>query len=310
MSALFLLARLAQAQDFACSAPIPQADIDAALDRAFVAAGKADAKGMAEALNGAGPKMPCLEVAGDRRSLARYGQLMAIASFFTQEEEAEIRWGVFARLTDPDIPWPEGFTPEHPLRQLIAAQAIPSVSGPEGKALAPPKGGATAVNGLWTLEASAYAEIPTLVQVFDGGANPLTSYWQDGAAFPDWILGPPIPGWIAPKWTSDPVAARLRGGGKVPKADRAKKNRDPIEIAWGPVLVTTGLALGSGALFGVAALNHAGLETAVDGDELKRVRSNTNTMATLGVLSGAAALGYATVQILVSDEAIGLQVRW
>jgi hypothetical protein len=306
---LILLAQLAPAQDFACSAPVPQAEVDADIDRAFAAAARADARAMADALNAVGPKMPCLEVAADRRSLARYGLLMSVASFFTQEEEAEIRWGLFARLTDPDVPWPEGFTPDHPLRQLIAEQKIPSVSGPEGKGLAPVKGGAIAINGLWTVEATAYAEIPTLVQVFDAGANPTTSYWQDGAAFPDWILGEPIIGWTAPRWTSDPAAARGKGG-KVAKADKPKKQRDPIEIDWGPVLVTAGLAAGSGALFGLAAVNHDNLPDATTGDDLKRVRSNTNTLATLGVLSAAGAVGYATVQILVTDESLGFRIRW
>jgi hypothetical protein len=305
---LAALAGGAVAQDFACSAPVPQAEVDGHLDAAFAAAANADARGMAEALNATGPKLPCLEVAADRRSLARYGQLMAIASFFSQEEEAEIRWGLFARLTDPDVPWPEGFTPDHPLRQLIAEQKIPAVSGPEGKSLAPPKGGAIAVNGLWTVEATAYAEVPTLVQVFDSTATPTNSYWQDGAAFPDWMLGPPLTAWVAPKWTSDPVAARGKGG-KV-KTEKVKKDRDPIEIDWGPVLVTAGLAAGSGALFGLAAVNHQGLAEATSGDELGRVRSNTNTLATLGVAAGAGAVGYATVQILVSDRAVGLGFRW
>lgn len=305
---LALLAGLAAAQDFACPVIATQQEVDAALDAASKAIDDADVKKLHEQLNLAGPKMPCLDNAADRRSLARYGQLMSVASFLDQDEEAEIRWGLFARLIDPDVAWPASIASDHPLRQLLAEQQVPPAGGPEGKALAPPKGGAIAVNGNWTVEATAFAEVPTLVQVFDASASPTTSYWQDGAAFPDWILGPPIPEWTPPKWTADPASARAKGkGAKVAKADRAKKD---IEIDWQPLVITGGLAAGSGILFGLAAASHAGLDDAETASDLTRVRTNTNMLATLGGVVGLAAVGYGGVSLFLDGDAVGLSVRW
>lgn len=305
---LGLLAVAAAAQDFACPTLATQEEVDAALATAVQAVEAADIKTLKEQLNIAGPKMPCLDNAADRRSLARYGQLMSIVSFMSQDEEAEIRWGLFARLIDPDVAWPPSIGAEHPLRQLLAEQQVPPAGGPEGMALAPPKGGAIAINGNWTTEATAFAEVPVLVQVFDSTAKPTTSYWQDGAAFPDWILGPPIPDWTPPKWVADPAAARAKGKGeKVARADRAKKDRD---VEWQPILVTTGLVAGSGVLFGLAASTHGGLDDASTPDDLRQVRSTTNTFATLGGLAGLAAVSYAGISLFTDGDVVGLAVRW
>ncbi len=305
---LGLLALAAAAQDFACPTLATQEEVDTALTAAVQAVEAADLKALKEQLNLAGPKMPCLDNAADRRSLARYGQLMSIVSFMSQDEEAQIRWGLFARLIDPDVAWPPSIGADHPLRQLLAEQAVPPAGGPEGKALAPVKGGAIAINGNWTLEATAFAEVPVLVQVFDASAKPTTSYWQDGAAFPDWILGEPIPDWTPPKWVADPAAARSKGKGeKVARSDRAKKD---IDIEWQPILITTGLVAGSGVLFGLAGNAHGGLDDAGTPDDLQQVRTSTNTLATLGGLVGIAAVSYAGVSLFTDGSVVGLAVRW
>ena len=146
------------------------------------------------------------------------------------------------------------------------------------------------------------------MQVFDASAKPTTSYWQDGAAFPDWILGPPIPDWAPPKWVSDPEAARAKSSGaKVAHADRAKSD---VEINWKPVLISGGLAVGSGALFGLAAGLHSGLNTAETTDDLTHVRTNTNLAATFGGLVGVATLGYVGVALFTDGSTAGLNVRW
>jgi len=308
---LSLVAGAALAQDFfACSQVFTEAEIQGALDRAFAAVDAADARTLKEALNEAGPKFPCLGVPADRRLLARYGQLMAVATFFSQDEEAQVRWGLFAKLVDPDVPWPTAIGAEHPLRQLIAEQQIPPTAMPEGKGLKPPKAGAIALNGNWTVEASAYAEVPMLVQVFDSTATPTVSYWQDGGAFPDWILGEPDPEWAPPRWTADPVAARDRSKGKVAKYEKGPKTREPIEIDWGPVLVTSGLVAGSGALFGVAGVFHAGLPVAASPEELTRARSNTNALFSLGVVTGVAAVSYGSLQVFTDGKRIVFHGRF
>jgi hypothetical protein len=299
---------VAWAED-ACSAVATQSDVDEHLDKAFAAVDAADLHGLRENLNDVGPKLPCLEAAADQRSLARYGQLMAVASFFGQDEEAELRWGQFAKLIDPDVPWPSSIAADSPLRQAIDEEPIPPRSGPAGKSLLPPKGGAIAVNGNWTVEAAAYAEVPTLVQVFDGNANPTSCYWQDGAAFPSWILGDPNPSWSPPKWTRDPAGART-GGVKTAGTEKYRPQHDKIHLDAGPVLLTAALAAGSGALYALAASSHAGLDDAVTAEELQRVRTNTNAMFTAATLAAAGAVGYASVQILTDGAGVGLSLRF
>ncbi|NCG18302.1 MAG: hypothetical protein GWP91_04725 [Rhodobacterales bacterium] len=141
----------------------------------------------------------CLEELVEPDGIGRLGRQLSLAFFFDQDEEAVRRWGMMSLVVSPDLPWYADMTDDHTLRQLFQEFEVPPLAGPDA-VLAPPKKGAIFWNGQLLAEPKAPIEIPGLVQVADKTGLLVGVWWQDGAAFPEDILGPPGNQPSPPKW--------------------------------------------------------------------------------------------------------------
>ena len=144
-------------------------------------------------------RIPCLTEVARPGWLGRYARQQSIVAFFNQDEITSTRWGLLARVV-ADVPWPPDMTEGHPYRDLIEETELPTLAGPKGKVVLPPKKGGVFLNGVLILKPTAYPEMPGLLQIGDKTGTIIKAYWQDGAAFRPSLLtdGPKLA--KAPKW--------------------------------------------------------------------------------------------------------------
>jgi len=186
----------AGAEEIRCTEPMTNEELEEELLR--LEPGILDSQPLVIAdFNALGQRVPCLDEVIDRVLLGRFAHLMSLASFSTQDEEATLQWFHVAASAAPGLEWPEALRANHPLHGLMAPEI--EVGGPPDKGLAPPARGGVFIDGQLALQPRAHVEILHLVQVFDKQGLRVSSYWQDGAAFPDWLLGPTAP-LQAPEW--------------------------------------------------------------------------------------------------------------
>lgn len=196
---ILFLAASAYAQD--CPEPVTAVQIDGRLD-GF------DSLLVNDRTDDLIPLVPALKASflcADRAikpsAIARFAHDMAIVRFFEQDEDEAVQWAQAAEAAVPGYPWPSVIDPHHPLREMVAAADEPGFGGPTDMALVPPPGVVVFLDGRFIDRPEARVGVPYLVQTFSKG-GPAGSWWQDGAAFPDTILGqgtpPKRPGWVWP----------------------------------------------------------------------------------------------------------------
>ncbi|MEZ4321582.1 MAG: hypothetical protein R3F61_29180 [Myxococcota bacterium] len=239
----------ASAQEAGCSTIYSAAELDTVLEEADRLIQNADVDRALTVLRKTQDLMPCLDTLADRRQLAVYGRSMAIASFYQQDEVAATRWGRMAEQTAPDLGW--GELPEtHPLLEMLAEAGEPPLGGPTDKGLVVPKKGAIFMNGSFVDTPEARAEVPYLVQIFNGNGYPIDGYWQDGSAFPEALLGEPtelkMPSWY------DPVSGKVDPRGKPPTPGKTKSDFPVPQVA-----IAGGLVVASGVLYALAGTQAA-----------------------------------------------------
>jgi hypothetical protein len=295
--ALLALAAPAFAQQEACSG-YEQPDLDAHIATLNTAMAAVDIETINGTLQDMHDKLPCLSTLIDATDFASYARFKAISAFFEQDEAGAVKWGLAQRYSDPELPWPEMFGEEHPFRELIMSADDPTIASLDGMGLAiPPKGGLF-LNGTLVLEPRARAEVPYLVQKIMKDESTEVAYWQDGAAFPDWILtDEPASRLVAPKFWEGPV----------PDVVAPEQERKPLPVA--QIAATSSLAVASGALYAVAAVTAGTLDQAESTDQLRSKRSTTNAMVLASGLTGAAAIGVG-ITILVDGRTAGFGFRF
>jgi hypothetical protein len=253
ISSLALVPSRALAQESNCATIYTSAELDTAIDEAQRLLDNADITRAGSVLRKTRDVIPCLETLAERERLGRFGRLMALVSFYEQDEVQATRWGRMFVLTAPDMGWgdlPEG----HPLVQLIEDAGLPVIGGPTDQDLVVPKKGAVFMNGSIVFEPEAHAEVPYLVQVFNKNGWPVDSFWQDGSAFPDRLLSSEVEAPKAPSFY-DEATNTVTQKGKPPV----------IEDEFGggsdfPVLTTAaagGLIVVGGVLYALAGTQHA-----------------------------------------------------
>jgi hypothetical protein len=131
----------------------------------------------------------CLSEPAVPSDVARFAQQAALVAFYDQDVIEAGKWAGTAQQAAPAVPWPADIDAGHPIRELFVDD--PPLVGPSGVGLVVPTGGALLADGKPLLEPRVPAEIPVLMQVVDGTGHVVRSYWQDGAAFPADVLGPP-----------------------------------------------------------------------------------------------------------------------
>lgn len=236
------------AQD-GCSTIYSGSELDTAMEEVDRLLDNADVDRALTALRKTQDLLPCLDTLANRRQLAGFGRAMAIANFYEQDEVAATRWGRMFMQTDPDLGWGE-LPEEHPLRTLLDEAGVSPLGGPSDKGLVVPKKGAIFMNGTYVDKPEARAEVPYLVQVFNGNGWPVRGHWQDGSAFPEDLLGEQsdlrLPSWF------DPVTQTVKPKGKPPTPGRDGKG-----IPMPTTAIAGGLIVAGGALYALAGVNHA-----------------------------------------------------
>jgi hypothetical protein len=159
----------------------------------------------AELVDSVERSLPCLDDRADIADVGRFAQQESLVAFYDQDSDETVRWGLLARYTLQEDPWEYG---PPAWRDLVDQAPDPPVAGPDG-GLSFPRGGGILLNGLLLEAPKARVEVPHLVQVVDRDGLPVTTAWQDGAAFAPELLGPPLPLEV-PEWYVSPPAGNRR----------------------------------------------------------------------------------------------------
>lgn len=265
----------------------------------------------------------CLETLVRPGHLARFGRQRALLSFFNQDEDAAVKWGLAARYTAPDYPW--ALPEDHPFRAMVTETEDRVMGGIDGATLVVPRKGAAFINGRPLLEPKAPAEVPHLIQVTDKKGHVISTWWQDGAAFPNDFIGPEGPPLEVPDWYV-PVTDYSDAGGEAGDGSTSVASTDPIGPTdpVGPtpgggglkvvnIAAGGGLGLAAGTMYliaGAAAgkINNGNFE---DSQELKATRSRANLMVVGAGMAAAGAVGVGVTAFVAADGAgVGFNVRW
>jgi hypothetical protein len=256
----------------------------------------------------------CLDSVAKTGYLARFMRQRAMLAFFDQDEDNAIKWGLAARHAAADFPWtvPE----DHPFRTMIAGAEDPAIGGAEGSLIVPPKGHMF-MDGKPLLEPKANAEIPNLIQVTDKKGAVVSTFWQDGAAFPADIIGPPGEPLYPPLGWCDPgpeTYAEAGGDQSFPATEAPPREAcDPGEVKPPPSGLAVAipnaaaggaLAVVAGVFYGVALSAHGHLDDNADSiDHLTKTRSTANLMVLGSAVAGAAAVGIGVTAFIDTDGA-------
>ena len=284
--------------------------INAKLDEAAEALAQADLSGAKTKLNEVDKGLGCMEVLIDRKVLGRFGRAIGLLRFYEQDEPQAIKWGLMARLVDPDGAWPGDLPDGHPYLDMLSEEESPPKGRAEGW-LVPPEKGSVFINGEFIAEPEAHAEVPGLVQLFDRVGFPVETFWQDGAAFRANLIteeGGPIE---MPKYYN-PDTGELKGA-KAPakvKGEKIKVEKAPSDFPIVPVATAGGLAVVSGVSYLAAGAAAAGMPNATEESQLTRARSTTNALVVVSAITGAGAVGLGLGTVLASPNGIVINVRF
>jgi len=141
--------------------------------------------------------LPCTTDRIHVNHLTRFARQMALAGFFDQDDLAIAYW---KGLAENDMPWPEDYTEEHPLRVALDETERGVLVDWEERGLAPPKNSAILLDGQFMSRPTAHVEEAHFLQVLDRSGEALRSAWQDGAIFDEALLSDDPTPVELPKW--------------------------------------------------------------------------------------------------------------
>ena len=202
---MLVLAGVGYAQDMPCEGPYKNetlvTELDA-IDEAFRAFKPDEARRLLSATH---RNLICLDERADPLGIARLGRQLALTFFFDQDEDAMRRWSMMSRKLAPELPWYADMGEDHPFRSQFNEFEIADMAGPDAT-LIPPKNGGVFWNGSFVDQPQAPMEMPALVQLADKGGLWIETWWQDGSAWPERVLGEPGDAPKTPKWLNDAVS--------------------------------------------------------------------------------------------------------
>ncbi len=243
-----------------------------------------------------GDRFPCFEEPMDRSLFALYARYVSLSWFYKQDEEQTRRWALASRWADPALPWDAvRFPREHPLRVWTEAAPMPPIGNGAGKHFVVPEGGGVVVAGQLLSRPEVPAELPVVVQVFDGDGLLVSGFWQDGNAFPESMVADGVGDLPAPAWWWRPPGPPvvLHRGPEIPVL--------PV-VAGSSLLVASAVTY---ALAGGAASSMAELDT---GPELTAARTRANALVLCSALALAGGVGVGVGGVLF--DARGVTVRF
>lgn len=279
----------------ACLQPMSRIQLGAALgdiDESFRENDVLDARIRLDQL---GDRLACYTEPMVPELFARYARYLALAWFFRQDDDQVVRWGLSSRLAAPELGWDAvQFPREHPMRQRVEEAEMPPLGGQDLHFVVPDDG-AVVVNGQLLAEPRVPADVPVLVQVFDGNRVLVASFWQDGNLFPPDFVAPgadplPTPSW----WGSE--------GGPVVVAH----DRGPFPVV--PVVAGSALLVTSAVTYALAASAAGSMAELRTGEELTAARTRANAFVLVSGVTLVAGLGVGAGGLLL--DADGLTVRF
>lgn len=155
-------------------------------------------------------ELRCMRDIVQPADLGRMARQVSLVAFYAQDNDEMRYWGLLARETAGDAPWPDGLTIPGRYFELIDALPTPEVGHGEG-GLDVPKGGGALLDGVLVTEPVATVGVQHLLQVADKRGAILVTTWQTGPAFPEeWRTDDaralPVPKWyVAPATAVEPV---------------------------------------------------------------------------------------------------------
>ncbi|MCB9684893.1 MAG: hypothetical protein H6738_15755 [Alphaproteobacteria bacterium] len=197
------------------------------------------------------PRIPCLIDVPQQQDVARYALRRAWAAALQMNQGDVDRWLGLAKALDPSLPWPSYVPNGHPIRDQADERPTPVVQALDGEGLVVPDGGGVFLDGRFLTKPQGEPGVPHLLQVGDSSGYMAIAMWQDGLAFPDDLLGPPLdtdP--VLPEWYGKPLTP-----GKSPKPPKPAREKRP----WTEPRLTNlergmGFALVGASLWGSALL--------------------------------------------------------
>ncbi len=204
---MLIAAPTADAQTY-CSESYKEATLISTLEGVDESLANFDLAGARTQLIGAHKGVLCIDTLVKPSHVAKLARQLTMVFFFDQDEAATVRWGHGAQFAWAESPWPTDVGEDHPLREALSYEEMLGMAGPadEGKGLILPKKGAAFMNGVLFHEPRAPVEVPLFVQITDSKGNITRQYWQDGAAFPDDLIGPSSAAGSPPKWYKPELA--------------------------------------------------------------------------------------------------------
>ena len=236
---------------------------------------------------------------------------MALSFFFAQDEDQAERWALLAYYTGPNIPYELNET--HPFMELVSDLPDRPFGQKQGKQLAPPERGAIFLNGHLALQPIARAEVPYLVQVFDGNGRLLGGFWQDGAQFQDGLLADGVGRPSKPRWYRGPVmdydengVSASTGTTMSSSASGSRSNQESFLV---PAVVSGSLAATSLAALVGAAMAHSSLPRQTTSEGLTKARTTANALVVVSGTTFAGAVGVGAT-ILIDGSTVGVRIRF
>ena len=200
MVILTLISGLANAQDEVCPGQFALSEWREAMDAVDDAITSGNGTLAQRILDDVHGVMRCTAEVVTPADLGRYARQMSVVAFYAQDDEDAVAWALLARKIQGDTSVSAGLESYEQMLQTLPTAAV---GGTEDKALVFPKKGAVLFDGRLSSEARALVSVPHLLQVVDKSGVATLTMWQDGAAFPEDLLGTPT-SISTPKWYTEP----------------------------------------------------------------------------------------------------------
>jgi hypothetical protein len=192
-----LFASLAAAQEEKC-VPLELSAFVEGLDRAEFAFEGGDSGEGTRLVDEFKAQMRCLTEIPTPAMVARLASLEALAGHFDQDPERSVRWARAAEWVVPGHLWPGAVSADHLLRGLVTEEG-PAAIGEKGRhGFRVPENGAIVLSGRLVVDTDVAIDVPLFLQVCDGTGKVIRAEWQEGATFPEDLIGKEVP--LVPTW--------------------------------------------------------------------------------------------------------------
>ena len=148
-------------------------------------------------------ELRCLREIASPADVGRMARQVSLVAFYAQDHDELGYWGLLARETSGDSPWPDGVVIPERYFELLDALPEPALGRVDG-GLEVPRGGGALLDGYLLVEPEATTGVQHLLQIGDKHGEILATLWQTGPDFPEAWLGRQAEPLDPPKWVPAP----------------------------------------------------------------------------------------------------------